>query len=411
MAAPAATATHQEVRSQFPALASGFAFFENAGGSQLPKQVIGRMQALMAGGIAQIDAGYPASDRTTETAAAAKRFANVLMNGEGVGETLVGPTTTDLLYRLGNAYAETIEPGDEIVVSVANHEANVTPWLRLEKAGAKVVQWGVDPETGESSYEELGRLLGSRTRLVAVAHTSNVLGEIIDVRRVADMAHAAGAQVLVDGVAYAAHMAVDVKAWDADFYAVSLYKMYGPHVAALFGTTDAWSRLTGPNHDFVPRNAAMWKFELGCQAYEALAGVLGLADYLAFVAARSEGSHDRDTVEAAFAAMRAFELPLQAQLMKYLNSKSQLRVLGPTGSGVGDRHPTVCFVHRSKDSKAVVGQVNDGTVGIRYGRMYAPRLCDALGVHEENGVVRVSAVHYNSPEEMSLLIDSLEKAL
>ncbi|MCH8979590.1 MAG: aminotransferase class V-fold PLP-dependent enzyme [Armatimonadetes bacterium] len=411
MATSAATATHQEVRSQFPALASGFAFFENAGGTQLPNQVIDRMQAHMAAGVGQIDAGYPASDRTTETTAAAKKFVNVLMNGEGVGETLIGPTTTDLLYRLGNAYAETIEPGDEIVVSVNNHEANVTPWLRLEKAGAKVVLWGVDPETGESSYEELGDLLGPRTRLVAVAHTSNVLGEIIDVRRVADMAHAVGSQVLVDGVAYAAHMAIDVKAWDADFYAVSLYKVYGPHVAALFGKTDAWARLTGPNHEFVPSEVAMWKFELGSQPYEALAGVLGLADYLAFVAGRSEGSHDRDAVEAAFGAMRAFELPLQAQLLEYLNSKGQLRVLGPSDSGINDRQPIVCFVHRFKDSKSLVGQVNDGTVGIRYGRMYAPRLCDALGVHEETGVVRVSAVHYNSPEEMSLLIDSLEKAL
>ena len=411
VATSAATASHQEVRSQFPALESGFAFFENAGGSQLPKQVIDRMGALMSGGIAQIDAGYPASNKTTEIASAAKKFVNVLMNGEGVGDTLIGPSATDLLYRLGNAYAETIEPGDEIVVSVANHEANVTPWLRLEKAGAKVVHWGIDPETGESSYDELGRLLGPRNRLVAVPHTSNVLGEIIDVRRVADMAHAVGAQVLVDGVAYAAHMAIDVKAWEADFYVVSLYKVYGPHIAALFGTAEAWSRLTGPNHDFVPREIPMWKFELGCQPYEALAGVLGLADYLAFVAGKSEGAHDRETVEAAFGAMRAFELPLQAQLLEYLNSKSQLRVLGPTGAGINDRQPTVCFVHKNKDSKTFVDLVNGEKVGVRYGRMYAPRLCDAIGVHEETGVVRVSAVHYNSPDEMSLLIDSLEKAL
>lgn len=404
-------ATHEQIRAQFPALESGFAFFENAGGSLLPKQVIDRMTDLLTNAYVQIGAGYPASDAVTETADSAKAFANVLMNGEGVGTTVLGPSTTDLLYRLSNSMADHIEPGDEVVVSIANHESNISPWIRLEKAGAKVVWWDVDPESGDYSYEELKSLLGPRTKLVAVAHTSNLLGDIMDVQRVAEMAHAVGAQIVVDGVAFAAHGAVDVQAWDVDFYTVSMYKLYGPHIAGLFGTTEAWAELSGPNHYFIADDDLPWKWELGCQPYEALAGILGLGDYLAFVTGSDRPEVDRKVVEQAFRAMREFEVLIQAQLMEYLTGVDSIRLVGPRSASAGDRHPTICFLHDSLNSAEVVGKVNGPEIGIRCGHMYASRLCGRLGAPTDTGFVRISAVHYNSAEEVDRLIQSLHSVL
>ena len=399
------------MRAQFPALASGFAFFENAGGSQVPAQVIERMRALMVEGYVQTTAGYPASDIVDGVVHEAKSFANVLMNGEGVGLTVIGPSTTDLLYRLSNSLAHTVRQGDEIVVQVTNHEANIGPWVRLESAGAKVKWWGVDPETGGYDYQELRSHLSERTKIVAVAHTSNILGDILDARRVTEMAHGAGALVVVDGVAFAPHTAIDVQAIGADFYACSLYKVYGPHIALLFGTDGAWSQVRGPNHFFIEEGDLPWKFELGCQPYEALAGFLGTGEYLSFVAGREAPLFDRATVEAAFQRMRDLEMPVQERIGNYLLSKPQVRLVGPRSAARDARHPTFSFLHRTKASDVVVSGVNGAEIGIRYGHMYAARLCEALRAPLGTGFVRVSAVHTNTLEEADRLIEAFERAL
>ncbi len=403
--------TIEKIRAQFPALAAGFAFFENAGGSQVPVQVLDRMRDLMVRGYVQTTAGYAASDLVDQTVKDAKQFANVLMNGGDTGLTVIGPSTTDLLYRLSNSLAHTISPGDEIVVSVTNHESNIGPWLRLKSAGAVVRWWGVDPETGDYSYDELTSLLNENTKIVAVAHTSNLLGDILDVRRVTDLAHAIGALVVVDGVAFAPHEAIDVQAFGADFYVSSLYKVYGPHIAMLFGTHVAWESVKGPNHFFIKDGDLPWKFELGCQPYEALAGLLGIGDYLSLIAGNAAPSHTRQTVEAAFNVVKELERPIQAGIVDYLLGKEQIKVVGPRTSDKSKRHPTVSFIHREKPSDQVVKQVNGGAVGIRYGHMYAARLCEALGAPLDTGFVRISAVHYNTAEEVERLIGALEQAI
>jgi len=401
--------TIEEVRAQFPALKSGFSFFENAGGSQVPRQVLERIGSLMTEGYVQAGAGYPASDIVDQVVAESKRFANVLVNGEGVGTAVIGPSTTDLLYRLANTLAHTLVPGDEIVVSVTNHESNIGPWVRLAECGAIVKWWGVDRETGAYSFDELASLLTERTKVVAVAHTSNLLGDVLDASRVVQMAHAAGARVVVDGVAYAPHSAVDVKSVGADFYALSLYKVYGPHIAVLFGTDEAWSLVEGPNHFFLSGMPA--KFELGCQPYELLAGLLGTAEYLSFLAGSPRPRFDRPTVEAAFARMRELERPVQERIFDFLSSRSDVRIVGPRTADQSARHPTFSFLHKTKPSDQVARAVNGDSVGIRYGHMYAARLCEALGAPLETGFVRASAVHYNTVEEADRLIAMLEKAL
>jgi cysteine desulfurase family protein (TIGR01976 family) len=405
VAASAVSPSLDAVRAQFPALAQDFAFLENAGGSQVPGCVIDAIARFMAESYVQTGAGYHASDRATETFHAAHEFTNLLVNGVATGRTVLGPSSTALAATLAGAYANRLGPGDEVVVSVANHEANINHWVKLERIGVQVRWWGVDPDTGASSLEALARLLSPKTRLVCFPQTSNLLGDVADVAAVARLAHDAGARVVVDGVAYASHGAPDVAAWDADFYFYSAYKVYGPHIAVLYGRSDAWAELEGPNHFFVPREELPRKFQLGCVPYEACAGIVALGEYLAFLGGGS--GRDRGSVEAAYREMRRFEAPLAKILTDYLATKPGVRLVGPREGRV----PTVSFVSERTPSDAVARHGHSRGFGIRHGHMYSHRLCEAMGVPPEPGVVRVSAVHYNTPDEITRLCEALDDVL
>lgn len=269
--------------------------------------------------------------------------------------------------------------------------------------------WEMDPETFQCSLEDLDGLLNERTALVAFPHVSNLLGEVVDVGAVTALAHAAGAKVVVDGVAYAPHRAIDVAGWGVDWYAYSTYKVYGPHMAAMWGSAAAVAELTGPNHFFI--KDVPYQFELGGVCHESCAGILGLADYLKDVAeVRWTESLSRQGVEQAFEVMTACEQPLIATLVDYLQSRSDVRIIGPHHNGL-DRVGTVSFVHSVKSSQEITEVVDRSGIAIRHGHMYAYRLCERLGLDPDDGVVRISLVHYNTPEEIDRLIEVLHEAL
>lgn len=393
------------IRACFPALDSGFAFLENAGGSQVPRSVANRIHGYLLNDYVQLGAGYEASKRATETVAEAHTFARALLNADGAGEVVLGASTSQLCQTLTDAYARTLRPGDEFIVAEHGHEANIGPWTRLEDRGAIVKTWRIDREAQRAHLPDLASLLSDRTRVVAVPHVSNLLGEIEDVRSIADMAHTAGARVVIDGVAYAPHRSIDVQELGADFYAFSTYKVYGPHMAAMFGTHEAWAELPSPNHFFIPYMPE--RFELGGVNHEGCAGLLGTRDYLEFLA---PGSRGRDTVVRAFDTMHALERPLLARLMDWLASQSILRVVGSVDTG-DDRVPTVSFVHLQKSSREIVEAVDRAGIGIRHGSMYSVRLCEALGLEPMDGVVRVSVVHYNTLDEIDRLIAAIERVV
>lgn len=218
-------------------------------------------------------------------------------------------------------------------------------------------------------------------------------------------AHAVGARVVVDGVAYAPHRAVDVQAWDVDWYGYSAYKVYGPHIGVLYGSHAAFAELEGPNFYFIPKAEVPYKFELGGVAHESCAGLVALRQYLQFLSGRD--AYDRQTVVDAFEVMEACERPLQERLVQYLDEHPRVRLLGTRDTGHG-RVATVSFVHESTTSAAISQVANAQHIGIRFGHMYAPRLATALGVEPVDGVVRVSCVHYNSPAEIERLIEVLD---
>lgn len=468
---------HQEdiarIRSLFPALGSPAAaaptvFLDNAGGSQVPAAVPERMCDYMRATYVQLGADYDVSLASSAVVDEAHRWVTTFMNGHGRGRVALGASTSVLCAFLADAYARGSHGGrDEVIVCDAGHEANIGPWVKLADRGYRVRFWKIDPEGFTCRLDDLRDLLSQRTRLVAFHHVSNLLGEIMAVRAITDLAHAAGARVVVDGVAYAPHRAIDVAAWNVDWYAFSLYKTYGPHMAALFGTHEAFREIEGPNHFFVDPADAVYKFELGGICHEGCAGILGIRDYLQALAKPEEmretqdprdhrqtgcieqkgrgalgssdarepgdacGSSDtlepgdacgssaalepndaaaaaeRGAVVAAFARMRALEEPLQAQLLAYLAGRSDLRVIGPPAADE-TRVPTISFVHERKASREIVLAANRQGLGIRYGHFYAHRLCSALGLYPEDGVVRVSLVHYNTREELDRLIAFFE---
>ncbi len=393
------------VRAWFPSLSSGFAYLENAGGSQVPGVVAEAMHHYLLNSYVQIGAGYQQSQTATETVAEAHRFVAQFMNADDRGPIVLGSSATQLINLAATAIGETIQTGDEIVVAISNHEANIGAWLRLEQRGATVRFWDVDPESTLLLLEDLTRLLTSRTRLVVVPHVSNLLGDVLDIEAVVKLAKPFGAQVFCDGVAYAPHRAIDVAKCGVDWYVYSTYKVYGPHMAALFGTNEAFATLRGPNHFFI--GGLPGQFELGSLNHEGCAGILALRPYLQFLAGKR--ADEPETVRLAYETMRRLEAPATERLLSYLRSKSDVRIIG-SASG-NDAVGIVSFVHHSLTSPQIVAAVDAHPIGIRYGHMYAYRLLQQLGIDPLTGVVRVSLAHYNTVEEIERLIEVLEAIL
>ncbi|MGV3613744.1 MAG: cysteine desulfurase-like protein [Fimbriimonas sp.] len=396
-------ATRRDVRAWFPALQTDFAFLENAGGSQVPACVADAVRDYMLTSYVQLGAGYPYANEADRVVQAAHAFIETFMGAGDAGRVVLGPSTTALTHILANAYAETLKPGDEIVVAVSNHEANAGPWVDLERRGATIRWWPIDGELLHLTVEGLRPLLNERTRLVALPHVSNLLGQVVDLRPVVEAAHEVGARVVADGVAYAPHRAMDVAAWGVDWYVYSAYKVYGPHMAALYGRHEAFAEIEGPNHFFIPRDSIPAKFELGGVDHEGCAGLLALRPYLRFLAGRE--ADDRATVTEAFEAMETLERPLTDLLVDGLRKRADVKLLLPE---TADNVATVSFLHRTRSSAEVARHLIARGIGLRNGHMYAYRLCEALGIDPADGVVRISLLHYNTPEEVEAALAALD---
>jgi cysteine desulfurase family protein (TIGR01976 family) len=398
------------LRREFPALAAGVVFLENAGGSQVPAVVADAMHRYLRETYVQLGAGHPLSKQCTATVAAAHDFARTFVNARH-GQAILGPSTTVLLNLLASCYAQVLRPGQEVVLAESGHEANLGPWARLERIGVKVRWWRLDPATFTCPLAELRGLLNERTAIVALPHVSNLLGEIADLPAVVAAAHAVGARVVADGVAYAPHRAIDVDAWNVDWYVYSAYKVYGPHLAVLYGRDDALAELPGPNHFFIPRDDLPYQFEPGGANHESCAGLLALGGYLGVLADAPAGTPcDRGVVTTAFAAAETLERPLIARLLEYLRGKPGVRLIGPAAADA-NRVGTVSFVHDRLTSREIAAAVDRTEVAIRHGHMYAYRLCEALGLDPDDGVVRASFVHYNTLEEIERFVEVLEQIL
>ena len=412
-AAPAASI--DQIRAAFPSLDQPLAFMENAGGSQVPAVVADAIRDYMLSSYVQLGAGYELSQQADRNVEHAHAFINRFMNGEGTGHVILGPSCTQLMTMLADCYGRVLQPGDEIVVAQNGHEANIGPWTKLERFGLTIRTWPVDPDAMDCTLDGLEAVLSNRTRIVAIVHVSNLLGAVADLDPIVKRVHDAGARIVVDGVAYAPHRAIDVRVHDVDWYVYSTYKVYGPHMGALYGRQDAIDELEGPNHFFIPKDEVPYKFELGGASHEGCAGLLALQSYLAMLAAVSHDGGagdllDRAAIERAFDLMTSLELPLQQRILDALASRNEVRLIGPASAGP-DRVPTISFVHDSLSSAEIARRLHQHGIACRNGHMYAYRLCEALGLDLADGVVRLSLVHYNTMDEVNRLVRSLDDVL
>ncbi len=395
------------VRRQFPALADGFGYFDNAGGSLVLGRVADRVRDYLLTTSVQTGASYPQSRRAVERLAEARARIALLLNAERPEEIVLGPSTTVMFQFLARAMEGRLRPGDEIVVTDFDHESNIGPWRALEKRGIVVRTWGLDPDTFEVSLDELDALMTERTRLVAVTHCSNILGTVNPVAEIARRVHARGAEIAVDAVAYAPHRAVDVRALDVDYYVFSFYKTYGPHFAVLYGRHDRLLELDGLYHYFYGREKVPAKLEPGNTNYELAWGSAGIVDYLDELGG---GTGDRAAIERAYGGITEQETAIGARLLDYLGSRNDVRVIGRRRAGP-DRVPTVSFKAEGRDSAGIVGAVDPHGLGIRFGDFHSRRLVERLGLAADGGVVRVSMVHYNTHDEVDRLVRALDEAL
>lgn len=410
LANPSSLPTQQEIRSRFPALSGDTIFLENAGGSQVPDFVADRMHRYLTRTYVQLGAGYPLSQVCTATVEEAHQFARVLVNATE-GHVILGSSTTALLNMLADCYGQILKPGQRIILAETGHEANLGCWKRLESCGIEIVWWKMDPDSYICPLDDLKNLLDGGASLVALPHVSNLLGEVVDLPTIVKLAHEAGARVVADGVAYAPHRAVDVTAWDVDYYVFSTYKVYGPHMAVMYGKAEALAELKGPNHFFIPEDDLPYKFEPGGANHESCAAFLGLGDYLKYLSGTSSADPcSRQAVEEAFVRMQAWEDPLTERLLDYVAGRSEIQLVGPAPGGA-PRVGTASFLHSRQSSRDVTVAVDRSEVAIRHGHMYAWHLCDRLGLDVEDGVVRVSLVHYNTREEIDRLIEVLDTVL
>lgn len=399
-----------QIRSRFPALAGDDVLFDNAGGSVTLRSVADRIRDYLFETDVQLGASYPRSQQAAARYRAAREGFAAYVGAAQPEDLIFGPSSTVLLRFLAEAMSPLIEPGDEIVVCRADHEANVGPWLALaERRGATVRWWEPDPALG-ATIEGLEAVLSDRCKLVAVGHVSNILGAIHPIAEAAERAHAVGARIAVDGVAFAPHRAIDLAGWGVDYYVFSLYKTYGPHHAVMTGTHEALLALDPVNHYFFSREQLPGKLEPGNANYELSYGSLGVLDYLAELQGMV-GAEPDPQARAAWDAIAAHEEQLARRLLDYLATRADVRVIGPARADRALRVPTISFVVEGRRAEDVVLAIDPHGVGVRHGHFYAARLIDHLGLAEQGGVVRASLVHYNTLDEVDRLIAALELVL
>jgi len=397
------------VRGQFPALDGDWTFFDNAGGSQTLGSVISRIREYLTTSDVQLGASYAVSELAGQRVDESRRAMATYINCAADSEVVMGPSTSMNIRVLSICLGETLAPGDEIIVTNCDHEANIGAWRDLEKKGMTIKTWRINTDSWALDLEDLAKLITDKTRLVALTHASNILGGINPIKDIARFVHDRGAMICVDAVAYAPHRRIDVQDLDVDFYALSFYKTYGPHYAMLYGKQEHLLRMPGINHFFIGPEEIPYKFQPGSVNYELCYGIMGLWDYLGEFAAahdRSDLANKRSgQVEFAFDIISRHEEALSTRLLDFLKTKSNVRLIGQDDPDRRHRVPTVSFVVEGRDSAEIVLDVDKHNIGIRYGDFYARRLIDDLGLTPRNGVVRVSMVHYNTLQELDRLIE------
>jgi selenocysteine lyase/cysteine desulfurase len=331
--------------------------------------------------------------------------------GVTADEVHFGPSTSQNTYVLAQAFAAHLAPGDEIVVTNQDHEANSGVWRRLAAHGVVVKDWRVDTQSGWLDPGQLDRLLSRKTRIVAFTHCSNILGQINPVADICARVHAAGALAVVDGVSFAGHGLPDVCALGADIYLFSLYKTYGPHQGLMVVRAPALERLSNQGHYFNAAHHQKWLVPAGPD-HAQVAASAGVAAYLDALHRHHFGAGEAASAEKAEKVrqvIRTSEAALLEPLLDFCRHDRRVRLLGPVDAQ--ERAPTVSVRTLTASPLEVAARLSARGIVVGAGNFYAVRLLEALDIPAEPGVLRFSFVHYTSPEDLRRLLGALDSAL
>jgi cysteine desulfurase family protein (TIGR01976 family) len=402
------------VRNQFPAFSEpsleGFTHFENAGGSYACGQMIDSLHRYYRETKVQPDYCFePSHVAGVQMERARERMASWL--NVATDEVHFGPSTSQNTYVIAQALRQYLKPGDEIIVTNQDHEANVGAWRRLEEEGMVIREWQIDPHSAELDVADLDSLLNDRTRVVAFTHCSNIVGSVHPVREWTDKIHAAGALAIIDGVSYAGHGLPDVEALGADIYLFSLYKVYGPHLGVMTIRKEVNNRLPNQGH-FFNANYPTARFTPAGPDHAQIASVNGVIDYFEAVYSHHFGDDEVAATKKTSKVRALFQHAERKNLQPLLDFLSQHKAVRLIGKSVTKhRAPTVSFLVDGRDPADIAAELAQQKIGVGNGHCYAYRLIEALDIPIEQGVVRTSFVHYTRKEEVLRLIEALDKIL
>lgn len=410
-------------REQFPSLGlrvggREVAYFDNPAGTQVPLQVVRAMSDYFGSANANVHGPFLTSQRTDALVERARSLCAAFLGGSASEEIVLGSNMTSLTHAFSQAIGRTLRPGDEIIVSDLDHDANISPWFDLEERGIVVRRIAIHAEQGCLDLDTFERSLSERTRLVAVGYASNALGTVNDVRGIAERARSAGAQVWVDAVHLAPHRSIDVRALGVDYLVCSAYKFFGPHVGVLWASRERLDALPARRIRPAPSTAPD-KFESGTKNHEGLAGLVGAFEYLAALGAGP--GHDvtsfagEDAIDAArpwllraMTDIAAHEAELSRQLLSGLRAIRGLRLYGVADpDDIAARVPTFGFTLSGMENAELARRLGERGLFVWAGHHYALTLMHRLGLGE-TGVVRVGAVHYNTAAEVERLLTALD---
>jgi cysteine desulfurase family protein (TIGR01976 family) len=407
----------QWVRAQFPSLAQTVnghpaAFLDGPGGTQVPQRVVDAIADYLRRDNANTGGAY-ATSRRTDTMIAGARAALADFLHCGADEVVFGPNMTTLTFAISRAIGRELGPGDEVVVTRLDHDANVSPWLALEEKGVTIRWAEINDEDCTLDMADLARKINPKTKLVAAGYASNAVGTINPVKEIVRLAHAAGALAYIDAVHYGPHGLIDVAALDCDFLACSTYKFFGPHIAVLFGKREHLKRLppykVRPNTNAIPN---CW--EWGTLNHECIAGITACVEYLAEIGrrARPEVATRRAAIEAAYEAIHQHERGLMERMIAGLVRIPGLRIFGITDSARFDeRCATLAVRIEGHTPLELATKLGDRGFFTWDGNYYALNLTEHLDVEKSGGFLRIGLVHYNTEEEVDRLLAALGESV
>lgn len=410
----------QLVRQQFPALSRPVIFLDNPGGTQICRQSLGRVWSYLVKTNANHGGSFATSRASDAMVDEARAAAADFINASRPEEIVFGPNMTTLTFNISRSLAKLFQPGDSLVVTRLDHDANIAPWLRLAaERGVEVLWVDFDPETGMLDLESYQRALEQQPKLVALGYASNALGTINPLLKMTRLARQAGAWVYVDAVQYAPHGPIDVQELGVDFLVFSIYKVFGPHAGVLYGRYDLLNELDAYRVRPAPA-LPPGKFETGTPSFEAIAGTLGAIEYLEWLGNTFGGewleryagefTGRRLALKQAMAAIRSHEMTLSRALLETLDSLPGVRIYGPNSADTIERRvPTFAFRIEGYSPKAVAEWLGEARIYVWDGNFYAQAVTERLGLEDRGGLVRVGAVHYNTVEEIEQLGEKLRE--